>query len=97
MRRLFHYLRRSACRNMVNAGVAQNLAMKISGHRTDAMFKRYAIGDEADLRPALRRTQKYVKTVKENVVALPEKRPPKSERGQFGDNGQEAVERRAGK
>ena len=71
--RLFHDLRRSACRNMVNAGVPQSLAMKISGHRTDAMFKRYAIGDEADLRTALRRTQKYVKTVKENVVAMPAK------------------------
>ncbi len=68
--------------------------MKISGHRTDAMFQRYAIGDEADLRTALRRTQKYVKTVKENIVARPEKRPPSNEHGQFTDNGQEPVERR---
>jgi integrase len=97
IRRLFHDLRRSACRNMVNAGVPQSIAMKISGHRTDAMFKRYAIGDEADLRTALRRTQKYVKTVKETVVAMPAKRPPASEHGQFTDNGQEAVARRARK
>jgi integrase len=70
IRRLFHDLRRSAVRNMVSAGVPQNVAMKISGHKTDAMFRRYAIVSEADLRTALRATQAYCATAKENVVEM---------------------------
>jgi len=56
---------------MINAGVPQNIAMKISGHKTNSMFRRYAIAAESDLRTALRRTQDYLKTVQENVVAMP--------------------------
>jgi integrase len=68
--RLFHDLRRSACKNMVAAGVAQVTAMQVSGHKTDSMFRRYAIVSETDLRTALRATQQYLATAKENVVAM---------------------------
>jgi len=68
--RLFHDLRRSACRNMVAAGVAQVTAMQVSGHKTDSMFRRYAIVSETDLRTALRATQRYLATTKEKVVAM---------------------------
>jgi hypothetical protein len=44
--RIFHDLRRTAARNVVSAGVRPQGAMKITGHRTDAMFRRYAIVDE---------------------------------------------------
>ena len=68
--RLFHDLRRSACKNMLAAGVPQTYAMRISGHKTDSMFRRYAISDEETLRAALLRTQEHQKTVVENGASV---------------------------
>jgi len=57
---LFHDFRRTAARNLVRGGVSPNVAMKITGHRTDSMFRRYAIVDEDQKRDALAKLQHYL-------------------------------------
>lgn len=50
--RIPHDFRRTAVRNLERAGVPRSAAMKMVGHKTQAIYSRYAIADEAMLRDA---------------------------------------------
>ncbi len=67
---VFHDLRRSCVRNLEKSGVGQAVAMKITGHKTASVYRRYRIVDEADQREALLRVEAAVSVRQERKVVV---------------------------
>ena len=57
--RIPHDLRRTAVRNFEQAGVPRSVAMKLTGHKTEAIYRRYAIVSSGDLRTAALRLDAF--------------------------------------
>jgi len=53
--RIPHDLRRTAVRNLERAGVPRSTAMALVGHKTESIYRRYAISDAATLREGAKR------------------------------------------
>jgi len=56
-----HDLRRSGVRRLIRSGVPQAIAMKITGHKTPATFRRYGIVTESDLTEAVQKVAEFRK------------------------------------
>ena len=59
---------------MIRGGVRQSVAMRVTGHRSDSMLRRYDIASLDDKLEALRKARAYAATwaaVGENVTAFP--------------------------
>lgn len=56
---LKHDLRRSGVRNLVRAGVAEDVAMKFSGHRDRTVFSRYNITSDEDKADAVEKLTRF--------------------------------------
>ena len=57
--RIPHDFRRTAVRNLERAGVPRSAGMKMVGHTTEAIYRRYAIQDEVMLREASEKLQAW--------------------------------------
>ena len=55
--RIPHDFRRTAVRNLEGAGVPRSAALKMVGHKTESIYRRYAIVSESDLRDGVERIQ----------------------------------------
>jgi integrase len=73
----FHSFRRTAARDMIDAGVPQHVVMETCGWKTDAMFRRYAIVDA-------KQTQAGQNALEEMRKRQSEERAKQVESGQFG-------------
>jgi integrase len=76
---LFHDLRRSGARNLRRLGIAESIAMKVTGHKTPSIFKRYDICDESDLTDVATRQSEWRRLRDEQKSEVPVAQRPNPE------------------
>lgn len=79
-----HDLRRSAARQLRQAGIAETTIMDMAGWATREMFKRYAITDSSDIRDAV---VKLEQARTENSHKVSHNRPPETQGQAEATNG----------
>jgi integrase len=57
--RRVHDFRRSTVRRLEQAGVSRSVGMKLTGHKTESIYRRYAIVSKSDLEDATRRLDAF--------------------------------------
>jgi integrase len=66
---LRHDFRRTAVRNMERVGVARSVATKVTGHRSESVYRRYAIVSDADLQEAAKKLTGIVSGIVSDMPA----------------------------
>jgi len=69
--RIPHDFRRTAVRNLERAGVPRSTAMAMVGHKTEAIYRRYAIVDEAMLREGAEKLAGFHHTQQPAAMVIP--------------------------
>ena len=81
-----HDCRRTAARNLRRAGVPEEVAMKLTGHATRDVFRRYNILTDDDIRAGSERLAAYVAKLPTDQIVVPLKARVSAGHGQKADN-----------
>ena len=60
---VFHDFRHTAVRRLERAGVPRSVTMRLTGHKTESVYRRYDIVSESDLNDAAARLDEFTGTI----------------------------------